>query len=192
MRFAFIQAEKASYPVHGAVPGAGGVDGPGTTPGARDRRRAREGGSAAWPSRSGDSGDERRRYGSPRVHAELQARGYREPGSRVARLMREAGLRGEHAAALSRDDRQSAHPDPVAPNLVARQFDVATRATDQAWAADITYIPTGEGWLYLAVMLDLVLAPRRRLGACSDPHAHDLALDALAHGPRAPRPPAAG
>jgi transposase InsO family protein len=117
------------------------------------------------------------RYGSPRVRAELQALGFAVGKHRVARLMREAGVLAI-APKHYRVTTNSAHEEPVAPNLVARQFDVADYVVDQTWAADITYIPTGEGWLYLAVLLDL--ASRRVVGwALSTRLQQELALSAL-------------
>jgi putative transposase len=97
----------------------------------------------------------RRRYGSPRVHRELRRQGCRCGAKRVARLMRAHALRGTPRRAF-RVTTQSAHAAPVVPNHLDRQFRVATvPAVNYAWAADITYVPTGEGWLYLAVVLDL-------------------------------------
>jgi putative transposase len=96
--------------------------------------------------------ESRQRYGSPRIHAELLDRGCRTGRKRVARLMRVRGLAGRRRRRF-RVTTQSRHPFPVAPNVLARQF--ARAAPDQAWVTDITYIPTGEGWLYLAVILDL-------------------------------------
>jgi putative transposase len=92
-------------------------------------------------------------YGSPRVHAALRHRGRRIGRSRIERLMRHAGLRG--LAALPRRTRttDSRHTYPIAPNRLGRNF-VASRP-GQVWLADLTYIPTGEGWLYLAAVLDL-------------------------------------
>jgi putative transposase len=121
--------------------------------------------------------DVQRRYGSPRVWMELKALGFPAGKHKVARLMREAGV-----LALTpkryRVTTNSVHPEPVAPNLVARQFDIADHAVDQTWAADITYIPTGEGWLYLAVLLDL--ASRRVVGwALSTRLTQELTLSAL-------------
>ncbi len=94
----------------------------------------------------------RRTYGSPRVHAELRAHGTRCSRKRVARLMRAAGLsaRGPRRAVRTTDSR---HALPVAANLLGRDF--TAPAPDRRWAADITYVPTAEGWLYLAVILDL-------------------------------------
>jgi transposase InsO family protein len=92
-------------------------------------------------------------YGSPRVHATLRRHGRRVGRSRIERLMRRAGLRG--LAALPRRTRttDSRHAYPIAPNRLGRNF--TTAAPNQVWLADLTYIPTGEGWLYLAAVLDL-------------------------------------
>ncbi|GAB5520960.1 MAG: hypothetical protein RhofKO_38530 [Rhodothermales bacterium] len=92
------------------------------------------------------------RYGSPRVHRRLRQQGIRCGQKRIARLMREHGLqaRGPRRRTVTTD---SAHRLPVAANVLDRQFDVDT--PNARWAADITYIWTGEGWLYLAVVLDL-------------------------------------
>jgi putative transposase len=92
------------------------------------------------------------RYGSPRMHAELAGRGHECCVNTVARVMREAGL----AAKTKRKFRQttdSNHPHPVADNVLDRAFDAAE--PNAAWVADVTYIPTREGWLYLAVVEDL-------------------------------------
>ena len=106
------------------------------------------------------------RYGAPRVHAELRAQGERCGRHRVARLMRDAGLRGRTPRRF-RVTTQSGHRDPVAPNVLARRFAPAAVFTrDRVWAADLTYLATREGWLYLAVVLDL--ASRRVLGWCAD------------------------
>jgi transposase InsO family protein len=120
----------------------------------------------------------RRRYGSPRVHRELRNQGCRCGEKRVARLMRTGGLRGTPRRAY-RVTTQSAHAAPVAPNRLDRQFDVATIPdVNRAWAADITYVPTGEGWLYLAVILDL--KSRRVVGwAVRSRMAQELTLAAL-------------
>ncbi len=96
--------------------------------------------------------DSRRSYGSPRVHATLQAEGSRVGRNRVARLMRRHGIRARCRRRF-RTTTDSNHAFPLAPNLLARQFTAA--APNQVWLADITYVPTEEGWLYLAVVLDL-------------------------------------
>jgi len=91
-------------------------------------------------------------YGSPRIYHELRAQGVACSENRVARLMRLRGLRAKQATRYkTTTKRNKAHP--VAPNLLRRKF-VADRP-DQIWLADITYIRTLEGWLYLAAVLDL-------------------------------------
>ena len=101
----------------------------------------------------------RRRYGSPRILRDLREAGRRVSRRRVARLMREAGLVGVPARRF-RVTTRSDHAQPVAPNRLARQFAVAQ--PNRVWATDVTYLWTEEGWLYLAVLLDL--ASRRVVG----------------------------
>jgi putative transposase len=104
----------------------------------------------------------RQRYGSPRVQMELRALGFAVGKHRVARLMREADVLARPRRAF-RVTTQSGHAEPVAANRVARRFaPVHHPRLDRTWAADITYIPTRDGWLYLAVVLDL--ASRRVVG----------------------------
>lgn len=105
----------------------------------------------------------RRTYGSPRVHAELQAQGERVGRKRVARLMRQEGLRARVRRCFRPTTTDSKHTHGVAPNVLGRRFaPQQIEATNRVWAGDITYIPTREGWLYLAVILDL--ASRRVVG----------------------------
>lgn len=92
-------------------------------------------------------------YGSPRIHAQLHAEGWSCSKQRVERLMRQAGLRGKCKRRGRPLTTQSQHGLPVAENLLNREF-VATQP-NQKWTGDITYIPTAQGWLYLAVILDL-------------------------------------
>ncbi len=131
----------------------------------------------------------RRRYGAPLIHAELQATGIPCGRHRVARLMQQDGLRAKRARKFVVTT-QSGHAQPVAPNVLARQFTPAAWPDrDRGWVGDITYIPTREGWLYLAVLLDL--ASRRVVGwACGSTLAHELPLAALrmALGHRRPPP----
>jgi transposase InsO family protein len=94
----------------------------------------------------------RRTYGSPRVHAELRVGGHKVGRHRVARLMRREGLVARKKRRF-RVTTQSNHSEPVARNVLARNF--AVKKPNQAWVGDITYLPTAEGWLYLAVLLDL-------------------------------------
>ena len=105
----------------------------------------------------------RRTYGSPRVQAELRAQDVRCGRKRVARLRREAGLRVKVRRPLRPKTTDSRHSHRVAGNVLDRRFAVTEiEATNRIWAGDITYIPTREGWLYLAVILDL--ASRRVVG----------------------------
>jgi putative transposase len=115
-------------------------------------------------------------YGAPRVHAELRLdHGVHVARKRVARLMRSAGLVGCHRRrrrGLTRRDPQAA----PAPDLVQRTF--TATAPDRLWTADITYIPTWTGWLYLAVVLDVF--SRRVVGwAMADHLRTELVIDAL-------------
>lgn len=126
------------------------------------------------------------RYGSPRVQRELAARGHRVSRKRVARLMRQQGLRGRVPRRFRRTT-NSRHGFRIAPNLLARDFSAA--APNTAWVGDITYVPTSDGWLYLAVLIDLF--SRRVVGwAMSDRIDTELALKALqmAADQRQPRP----
>jgi transposase InsO family protein len=117
----------------------------------------------------------RGRYGSPRVHAELRARGRRVGRKRVARLMRGMGLAARRRRRFRRTT-DSSHAFPIAPNLLGRNF--TAEAPDWVWLADLTYIWTAEGWLYLAAVLDL--CTRRIVGwAMADHLGHELALAAL-------------
>jgi putative transposase len=117
----------------------------------------------------------RGRYGSRRVHAELRAHGRRIGRKRVARLMRGMGLAARRRRRFRRTT-DSAHAFPVAPNLLGREF--KTSAPDRVWLADITYIWTAAGWLYLAAVLDLF--SRQVVGwSMADHLGHELALAAL-------------
>ena len=95
----------------------------------------------------------RERYGAPRIHAELRAEGQTVSRKRVERVMRQHGIRARAPRRYRVCTTDSKHSLPVAANLLDQNF-VADRP-NQVWLADITYIPTGEGWLYLAVILDL-------------------------------------
>jgi transposase InsO family protein len=94
----------------------------------------------------------RGRYGSPRMTAAWNARGHAGTENTVAKLMREHGIRAKSPRRFVRTT-DSRHALPVADNLLGRQFDPA--APSRAWSADLTYIPTADGWLYLAVVEDL-------------------------------------
>ena len=117
----------------------------------------------------------RGRYGSPRVHAELRAQGRQVGRKRVARLMRGMGLAARRQRRFRRTT-DSRHGFAVALNLL--QCDFRAAAPDRVWLADITYIGTAEGWLYLAAVLDLF--SRKIVGWAMAEHlGHDLALAAL-------------
>ena len=128
----------------------------------------------------------RRTYGAPRVHAELRASGVRCARKRVARLMRAAALVGCHRRRRVR----TTVTDPTrapAPNLVARDFTAS--APNRLWVGDITYVPTWEGWLYLAVLVDVY--SRRVVGwAMADHLRAELATEALAMALQRRRPTA--
>ena len=91
-------------------------------------------------------------YGSPRIQRDLQAEGMRVSKRRIARLMREEGLQ-ERRKRRFRTTTNADSTQPAAPNLLKRQFSV--NAPNIAWVCDITYVRTWEGWLYLAVVIDL-------------------------------------
>ncbi len=127
-------------------------------------------------------------YGAPRVHRELRDAGVRVARKRVARLMREDGLRGRGPRRRVRTT-DSRHAEPVAPNLLARRFGIAEHpAPNAAWVGDQTYLPTREGWLFLSVLLDL--HSRRVVGwATSATLAADGPLAALRRALATRRPP---
>jgi putative transposase len=128
----------------------------------------------------------RRVYGAPRVHAELRRGGRRHSRRRVARLMREMGLaarRGRRPRPRTTDSR---HDLPVAPNLLARDF--AAVRPDTVWLADISYLPTDEGWLCLAAIKDM--ATREIVGWSMADHLRaGLCVDALVMALQRCRPP---
>jgi transposase InsO family protein len=125
-------------------------------------------------------------YGSPRVHAVLAAAGHHVGKKRVARLMRAANITVRRRRRFVRTT-DSNHANPIAPNVLNRDF--TTDAPNKAWVTDITYIPTREGWLYLAVILDLF--SRRVVGwAMAATMEKSLVLDALKMALRQRQPPA--
>jgi putative transposase len=175
MRFAFIDVEKASYPMRILC----------------RVLKVSSSGYYAWRSRKPsrrDLKDERLRpkiveafntgrgtYGSPRVLSELMDQGIEVGRKHVARLMREMGLQGvcPHKFRVTTD---SDHEHPLAENVLARNFEAS--APNEKWTTDITYIWTAEGWLYLAVVMDLF--SRRIVGWSMAEHLEtSLCLDAL-------------
>ena len=184
MKFAFIRVEKAQYPV-------------GVLCDVLDVSRSGFYASSKRPLATRTTTDAllvieirivhkrlRGIYGSPRMHRELRAKGYRVGRKRVERLMRENGLRGRLKRRFRRTT-DSNHAQPIAPNILHRDF--ATDAPNEAWVTDVTYIATDEGWLYLAAILDLF--SRRVVGwATSTTNDRGLALEALASAVRSRRP----
>jgi putative transposase len=175
MRFAFILAEEAVWPVLVMC----------------DVLRVSRSGYYAWKGRPASArvvADEklmveikaahkagRGNYGSPRVHRALRKSGTRVGKKRVARLMHQEGIVAKRRKkfVITTD---SKHVDPIAPNVLNREFYVELPNT--AWVTDVTYVWTLQGWLYLAAILDL--CSRRVVGWSSSAHNdRQLALDAL-------------
>jgi putative transposase len=124
-------------------------------------------------------------YGSPRVTAELKAQGVSICENTVAKLMREQGLTVKPKRRFVPQTTDSSHDCPIAPNRLGRDFTAA--APNTRWTGDITYIATDEGWLYLAVVLDLY--SRRIVGWSMRPHLRaELACEALEMALRSRRP----
>jgi putative transposase len=115
-------------------------------------------------------------YGWPRVWRQLLSQGIRVGKSRVQRLMQSHGIRARGKRRFRINTTDSRHGLPIAPNLLDRNFTVA--APNQAWAGDVTYIPTEEGWLFLAVVMDLF--SRRIVGwSMRDNMRSEIVIDAL-------------
>jgi transposase InsO family protein len=185
MKFEFILAEKATWPIAFMCA----------------RLEVSKSGFYAWCGRPPSSrsladrqllgriravhAESKGRYGSPRVHRELSAKGIHVSKHRIARLMRENGLRGRRRRRF-RHTTDSNHAMPIAPNTLARDF--TAEAPNEVWVTDITYIWTREGWLYLAAILDLY--SRRVVGwSMSERMTRQLVLDALSMAVRARTPP---
>jgi putative transposase len=132
----------------------------------------------------------RKTYGSPRIQREMREGGWRCGRQRIARLMRAAGLRARTRRRWGPQTTNSKHGYGIADNVLRRRFSVAeTGGPDRVWCGDITYIRTREGWLYLAVLLDL--GTRMVVGwAMSESLEAELSLAALrmALGRRHPQP----
>jgi len=127
----------------------------------------------------------RRVYGSPRVHRALLAEGESVCRNTVARIMRNCGIRAKTHRRFRVRTTESGHGLPVAPNLLGRRFTAA--GPDRVWLTDITYIPTAEGFVYLAGVMDLY--SRRIVGwSMADSMHADLVCDALNAALKARRP----
>ena len=115
-------------------------------------------------------------YGSPRIHAELRREGHRHSRRRIERLMHEMGLAARQGRRRTPRTTDSRHDLPIVPNLLARNF--TAERPDQVWLADISYLPTGEGWLYVAAIKDM--ATCQIVGWSMADHLRaDLCIDAL-------------
>ena len=185
MRFAFIDRAKGSFPVQRmcsvlGVSVSGYFAWRGRPPSWHDRQDA----VLLTHIRSAFSLSNGT-YGSPRMTRELQDEGFAVGRHRVARLMRENGLKARMKRRFRRTT-DSHHAWPIAPNLLEQNF--TAMRPNQKWVADISYVWTREGWLYLAVVLDLF--SRRVVGwATSDRLHKELALTALRRAIAVRRPP---
>jgi transposase InsO family protein len=129
------------------------------------------------------------RYGAPRVHAELARGGHHHGRKRVARLMRAGGLQGKAAKRWKR----TTIADPAAAaraDLIRRDFTADAAGINRRWCGDITYIPTAEGWLYLATVIDI--ASRRVAGYATADHLRTELVAAALTNALAARDPAPG
>jgi len=180
VKFELVDAEKAHYPIE-ILCDVLGVSRSGfyawrkRKPSGRATTRARLAAEIAAVHKKS-----KRRYGSPRIHRELRAKGVRVSRKTIESVMREKGIVARHKRRFRRTT-DSNHAHPIAPNLVARDFEPT--AANQVWAGDVTYIATDEGWAYLAVLLDLF--SRRVVGwAISETNDTELALAALSQAVR--------
>jgi len=128
----------------------------------------------------------RGRYGAPRIHAALRGLGHTASRGRIERLMRHHGIRALMARRFRLCTTDSRHDLPIAPNRLGQKF--AAECPNQVWLADLTYIPTEEGWLYLAVVLDLFT--RKIVGwAMRDHMQAELTIAALTMAIQRQKPP---
>jgi len=175
VRFDFIEAHRAMWPL----------------PAMCEALAVSKSGYFAWrdgresPRRSRDRAltvqievihrESRQTYGSPRVFQELKAKGIALGRKRVERLMKTAGIAVRPLRRFVTTT-QSDHDQPIAPNILQQEF--SATAANQRWVTDITYIPTDEGWLFLAAIMDL--HSRRIVGWAMQPTMHrSLVLKAL-------------
>jgi transposase InsO family protein len=185
MRFRFIEDRRADHPVTIMCAVLG------VSPAGYYAWRARPEGPRAAANRELVDDikrvhrDTNGRYGSPRVHAELRAQGRGASRGRIERLMRRHGIRAIMARPRRVRTTDSRHDFPIAPNLLERNF-IAT-APNQIWLADITYVETDQGWLYLATVMDLY--SRKIVGwAMADHLRAELPMAALAMAIATQRP----
>ena len=176
MRFDFIAAERANFPVDVMCRVLGvRTSGFYASQKRSEPRRTQEARKISTHIRASHKAS-RGTYGSPRVLLDLKDSGLKVGRKRVARLMREASLSG-NALKKFRCTTDSKHENPVAPDLLQRRFNDFS-APNHAWVADITYVWTAAGWLYLAVVIDLF--SRRVVGhAVADHMRTELISEAL-------------
>jgi transposase InsO family protein len=176
VKFAFIQNHLTEFPVGIScrvleVTRSGYYAWIGRPPSPRDRRRLELAGKIRTVA-----SESRGVYGSPRIHQTLEAQGETVCENTVAKVMKQAGIRAKIKKKFVPATTDSRHQRPVTENLLDRQF--TADMPDRKWAADITYIPTGEGWLYLAGVIDL--HSRMIVGwSMADHMRTDLVSDAL-------------
>jgi putative transposase len=128
----------------------------------------------------------RGRYGAPRIHAALRGLGHTASRGRVERLMHHHGIRAITARRFRAWTTDSRHDWPIAPNRLGQKF--AAERPNQIWLADVSYVPTGQGWLYLAVVLDLFT--RKIVGwAMRDHMRAGLTIAALSMAIKRQKPP---
>ena len=152
MKYAFIHEHRRRWPVRVqcrvlGVSASGFYDHLKRRPGPRKLRRAALGERIARVH-----AESRGRYGGPRVHAQLRRDGEKVSRKTVASIMRQRDLRGKTRRKRTPRTTDSRHDQPIAPNVIERDF--TATAPNQKWLADITYVDTDEGWLYLAAVLD--------------------------------------
>lgn len=185
MRFRFIEDRRADYPVTVMCEALG------VSPAGYYAWRARPESRRSAANRdlvdhiARVHRDSHGRYGSPRIHSELKAQGRGASRGRVERLMRRHGIRAIMARPRRVRTTDSRHDLPIAPNLLDRNFIAA--APNRVWLADITYIETDQGWLYLAAVMDLY--SRKIVGWAMRDHLRtELPLAALTMAISAQRP----
>jgi putative transposase len=175
VKFTWIDAEKANWPVRVMCRtlrvSPSGFYAWRSRPESQRRREDRRLGVLVGASHAASKG----RYGSPRVHRDLAAHGTRVSRKRVVRIMKDHGLVGRIRRRFVRTT-DSRPGEPVASNVLSRDF--GADAPNRRWAGDVTYLRTPQGWLYLAVIIDLY--SRAVVGwATSAVNDHRLALRAL-------------
>lgn len=152
MRYQFVHAHRGEYPI-GRMCQVLGVSSSGYYVWRKRPVSAREMANRELVERiQAAHGESYQTYGSPRIHQELVAQGISCSINRVARLMQKNGLHAKQSKRFKCTTKRN-KKHPVAPNLLKRQFTAAK--PDQVWLSDISYIPTREGWLYLAAVLDM-------------------------------------